>query len=96
MKEELFQELLQSVGQMKAIRSGKAKASRTYTFYASKEIAQVRDKLGFSQPMFARLLGISEKTLQNRGQGRRTPAGRAQVLLRVAARYPKLLLAAVK
>ena len=32
MKEELFQELLQSVREIKAIRSGKAKPSRTFTF----------------------------------------------------------------
>jgi transcriptional regulator with XRE-family HTH domain len=46
--------------------------------------------------MFARLLGISEKTLQNWEQGRRKPTGPAKVLLRVAARHPKLLLETVR
>ncbi len=96
MKEELFQELLQSVGEMKAIRSGKVKPSRSFIFDTPAEITKVRDKLGVSQPMFARLLGISEKTLQNWEQGRRTPTGPAKVLLRVAARHPKLLLEAVR
>lgn len=57
---------------------------------------QVRDKLGVSQPMFARLLCICQKTLQNSEQGRRKPTGPAKVPLRVAARHPKLLLDAVK
>ena len=94
MKEELFQELLQSVREMKSIRSGKAKPSRTFTFDVPAEVAKVRDELGVSQPMFARLLGISEKTLQNWEQGRRTPSGPAKVLLKVAARHPQLLLEA--
>jgi putative transcriptional regulator len=95
MKEELFQELLQSVREMKAIRHGKAKPSRVFTFDAPAEVAGVRSKLGVSQPVFARLLGISEKTLQNWEQGRRTPTGPAKVLLKVAARHPKLLLETV-
>ena len=96
MNEELFQELLQSVGEMKAIRRGTAKASRTFTFDTSIEVQKVREKLGVSQPMFARLLGISERTLQNWEQGRRTPTGPAKVLLKVAARHAKLLLETVK
>lgn len=96
MKEELFQELLQSVREMKAIRSGKAKPSRSFTFDTPAELSRVRSQLGVSQPLFARLLGISEKTLQNWEQGRRKPTGPAKVLLRVAARHPKLLLETVK
>ena len=57
---------------------------------------QLRESLGVSQSMFARLLGISEKTLQNWEQGRRTPTGPAKVLLKVAARHPKLLLETAK
>ncbi len=96
MKEELFKELLQGVREMKAIRSGKTKPSRTFTFDESTDVARIRGQLGVSQPLFARLLGISEKTLQNWEQGRRTPTGPAKVLLKVAARHPKLLLETVK
>lgn len=95
MKEELFDELLQSVREMKAIRSGKAKPSRSFNFDVPAEVAQIRGKLKMSQPIFARLLGISEKTLQNWEQGRRQPTGPAKVLLQVAARHPKLLLKTV-
>lgn len=96
MKEELFQELLKSVSEMKAIRSGKAKPSRSFKFDAPTDVTTVRNKLGVSQPLFARLLGISERTLQNWEQGRRKPTGPAKVLLKVAARHPKLLLETVK
>ena len=92
MKEELFQELLQSVREMKSIRAGKTKPSRTFKFDSPSDVSKVRAKLGITQPMFARLMGISEKTLQNWEQGRRQPTGPARVLLKVAERHPKLLL----
>jgi len=41
---------------------------------------------------FAWLLGISEDTLQNWEQGRRKPAGPAKVLLKIAAKHPKIVL----
>ena len=96
MKEELFQDLLQSVREMKSIRSGKSKPARTFTFNDPLDVAKVRGRLGVTQPMFARLLGISEKTLQNWEQGRRKPTGPAKVLLKVADRHPKLLLETVR
>ena len=39
MKEELFQELLQSVREMKSIRSSKAKPSRAFTVDVPVEVA---------------------------------------------------------
>ncbi|MDP1592040.1 MAG: helix-turn-helix domain-containing protein [Prosthecobacter sp.] len=66
------------------------------TFDPPTDLAHRRSKLGVSQPLFARLLGISEKTLQNWEQGRRKPSGPAKVLLKVTALHPKLLLETVK
>ena len=57
---------------------------------------EVEVALGVTQPMSARLLGISEKTLQNWEQGRRKPTEPAKVLLKVADRHPKLLLETVR
>jgi putative transcriptional regulator len=57
-----------------------------------KSIAATREKLGLSQTRFARLLGISVRTLHHWEQGNRTPSGAAQVLLRVAARHPEAVL----
>lgn len=59
-----------------------------------KSITATRQKLGLSQPQFARLLGISVRTLHHWEQGTRTPSGAARVLLRVAARHPQIILAA--
>jgi len=55
-------------------------------------VADTRSKLRLSQNKFAELLGISVKTLHNWEQGRRRPTGAARVLLRVAARYPEVVL----
>ena len=58
-------------------------------------VARVRHKLGLPQTKFARLLGISEDTLQNWEQGRRKPAGPAKVLLKIAAKHPRIVLESV-
>jgi putative transcriptional regulator len=59
-----------------------------------KSIAATREKMGLSQSRFARLLGISVRTLHHWEQGSRTPSGAARVLLRVAALHPEALLEA--
>jgi putative transcriptional regulator len=94
MKKELFDELLQSVKEAAAIERGKAKPSRIFEVKTANDVARVRNRLGLSQNKFARLLGISENTLQNWEQGRRKPAGAAKVLLKVAARHPQMVLEA--
>lgn len=55
-------------------------------------VAATRSKLCLTQNQFAKLLGISVKTLHNWEQGRRRPTGAARVLLRVASKHPKLVL----
>jgi len=55
-------------------------------------VVETRSKLKLSQSKFAQLLGISIKTLHNWEQGRRKPSGAARVLLRVASRYPQIVL----
>ena len=92
MKKELFDELLQSVKEAAAIERGRAKPSRTFEVKTGNDVVRVRTRLGLSQVKFARLIGISEDTLQNWEQGRRSPVGPAKVLLKVAARHPEALL----
>ena len=94
MKKELFDELLQSMKEAATIERGKAKPFRTFEVKTANDVARVRGRLGLSQTKFARLLGISENTLQNWEQGRRKPAGPAKVLLKVAARHPQVVLEA--
>jgi DNA-binding transcriptional regulator YiaG len=57
-------------------------------------VASARRKLRLSQPEFARLLGISVRTLHHWEQGTRRPSGAARVLLRIAARHPEAVLEA--
>ena len=92
MKKELFNELLQSVEEAAAIERGAARPARTFEIKTANDVVRVRNKLGLPQIKFARLLGISEDTLQNWEQGRRKPAGPAKVLLKIAAKHPKIVL----
>jgi putative transcriptional regulator len=54
-------------------------------------IAATRQKIGVSQAQFARLLGVSRRTLQEWEQGRRKPSGAAQSLLILADKRPEVL-----
>ena len=92
MKKALFNELLQSVNEAAAIKRGTAQPSRTFTVKTANDVVRVRTQLGLPQTKFAKLLGISEDTLQNWEQGRRKPAGPAKVLLKIAAKHPKIVL----
>jgi len=92
MKKELFEELLESVKQAKAIEKGELKAARVVRVNAKADIVRVRGKFGLSQSKFAAILGISADTLQNWEQGRRSPTGPAKVLLKIAAKHPEILL----
>jgi putative transcriptional regulator len=56
------------------------------------EALQARAKMDLSQSQFAKLLGVSVRTLQEWEQGRKKPTGAAQTLLRVAVQTPQALL----
>ncbi|MCC6867843.1 MAG: helix-turn-helix domain-containing protein [Burkholderiales bacterium] len=83
--EELGLKLLQSVREMKA-----GQAARV-TKVELNEVAQARRKSGLSQTEFADALGISKRTLQEWEQGRRSPSGAAQTLIRIAERHPEVV-----
>lgn len=46
---------------------------------------------GLSQAQFAKLIGVSLRTLQEWEQGRKRPSGPAEALLRIVARDPKVV-----
>ena len=58
-------------------------------------VSETRARVGLSQSEFARLLGVSVRTLQEWEQGRRVPSGPARTLLAIAHKNPHLLLEAV-
>ncbi|MDP3636722.1 MAG: helix-turn-helix domain-containing protein [Azonexus sp.] len=51
--------------------------------------AEARNRVGMSQSEFAKLLGVSVRTLQDWEQGRREPSGVARTLLRIASQNPE-------
>lgn len=78
--------LLEAVRDMKADR-----AEREQRIELS-DVAQARLQSGLTQVQFAKLMGVSVRTLQEWEQGRRLPTGAAKTLLRVAQRHPEVLL----
>jgi putative transcriptional regulator len=88
MRDETFEELLESVREGGAILRDEKEASRKFEI-GTPDVKQIRERYNLSQTEFAALLGISVKTLQNWEQGRRTPQGAARVLLQVADKHPE-------
>jgi putative transcriptional regulator len=84
--ETFKQDLLKSVKQM---RLGEA---ARITRVKVPKAAEARSRIGLSQQEFARLLGVSARTLQDWEQGRRQPTGAAKMLLCVAFSHPEVLL----
>ena len=77
--------LLQSVREMKARKFARV------TQVAVNEVVEARQSTGMSQAEFASALHISKRTLQEWEQGRRSPSGAAQALVRIARRHPDVL-----
>ena len=98
MKDDLFDELLQSVREGGAILRGEAPASRAFEFPERDgvpDVAAIRERFGLSQARFAQLMGISVGTLRNWEQGRRDPTGPAKALLRAIKNNPHAVLKAL-
>jgi putative transcriptional regulator len=101
MRKQLFEQLVESVKEMKAIEAGRLKPGRRVRAEdllqdEMPNVAALRARFHLSQAKFAALLGISVDTLQNWEQNRRRPKGPAKVLLQVAANHPDALLSVAK
>ncbi len=88
MKNELYNDLIESIKEGGTMLRGEVKPARIFTFPAD-DIRGIREKFGLSQQKFAELFGISIATLRNWEQGRRKPSGTANVLLRVLQKNPE-------
>jgi putative transcriptional regulator len=101
MKKELFDELKSSLNEVLDHAQGKITLKTKNMpipdppkVRAEKEIVRIRKRLGVSQAVFARVLGVARDTEISWEQGRRTPSGPALRLLEIAERHPEHLLEA--
>lgn len=92
MDTQLFNELKDSIQQMKAIEKGELAPSRVRVVNAENEVAQARRQLGLTQEAFAHLLDTPVGTIRGWEQGRRQLPPTARVLIRVATKYPEQVL----
>ena len=82
-KRNIGEELLNAIEDIKA-----GKVGRTFDVPT---IAEARQNAGFSQSEFAKILGVSVRTLQGWEQGRRNPSGAARTVIKIASKKPELL-----
>jgi putative transcriptional regulator len=78
---DLEAELLESVRQIK-----RGEGTVVYS-----PLIAARKNSGLSQTQFAKLLGVSVRTLQGWEQGRKQPSGAARTLIALAQRHPEIL-----
>lgn len=91
MDKTLFEDLLGSLKEAKAISKGKVAPSRRFEITAP-DAKLVHEQIGLSQSEFARLMRVSVKTLQNWEQHRRNPTGPAAALLKIMSTAPEVAL----
>lgn len=64
--------------------------------YLGPETQRIREQLGLSQSVFARVLNASAETVKAWEQGKRQPDGMALTLLEIAERHPEALMSRVR
>ena len=94
MKDQLFDELLNSVKEVGEIVRGEREPSRAF-FVNALDVRRIREDLELSQPQFAALVHVSVKTLRNWEQGVRKPDGAAAALLTAIRNDPKNVISAL-
>lgn len=93
-----FERLMHSAKQALEHAQGKRKDLRTTVLplpleaMYRKEIVELRERLKFSQAVFAKHLNISVKTVQSWEQGLGRPSGATLKLLSIVRRRPNILL----
>lgn len=90
----IFDDLVQSLKEAKAISKGEAPASRRFKV-SPPDVKGIREDIGLSQTEFATLMQVSVRTLQNWEQSHRVPTGPAVALLKIIRTNPELALKAL-
>ncbi len=88
--QDVGQEILDGIKEIKRFKAGKGNALVTRQLMDPSSAKEIREKLALSQDAFASLMGVSARTIQDWEQGRREPQGPAKSLLRVAEQHPEV------
>jgi len=93
MDETMFADLLQSVRDAGAALRGKPVPGTKIT--EAQDIKALRESAHVSQAEFARLIGVSKRTLENWEQNRTEPSGPARALLKIVSANPEAAIRAL-
>ncbi len=93
MNEQDFENLKAGLQEVLKIERGEREPAKRYII---ESVRETREKHGLSQAEFAKMLGISVRTLQNWEQGHRRPTGPTRILLEVTTRHPELVMEIIK
>lgn len=91
MKDEDFDGLMRSIGEVRRWARGEEVPGLRVHFPPGEDVAAIRKDTGLSQIAFARQIGVPVATLRNWEQGRRRPDGPARVLLALLAKDPNIV-----
>jgi putative transcriptional regulator len=84
-----FDNLLKSVKEMRRHMAGKRVRGVRTSRVVVADVQAIRKSANISQALFAKLIGVNLRTLQNWEQGRTRPTGPALALLKIVASNPK-------
>jgi putative transcriptional regulator len=90
MKDEMFDELIESMQQAIAIRRGEREPANV-TSYPVPDVKAIRANAGLKQDEFARAVGVSPSLVQSWEQNKRIPNGASLKMLRVIEKHPDML-----
>ncbi|EGY29663.1 putative transcriptional regulator [Candidatus Regiella insecticola 5.15] len=89
MKDELFNELIESAKEAVEISKGHQIAARITT-YELPDVKSIRDNTGLTQKQFALAVGVSPSLLEAWEQHNRVPKGSSLKVLRLLERDPSI------
>ena len=91
MEKSLFHDLMQSLEEARAIAKGEALASRRFEIASLLDVKTIRERAELSQGELARVMRVSEKTIQRWERHQRKPSGPAVALLKVLQVAPEIV-----
>jgi putative transcriptional regulator len=95
MNEAMFADLLESVRDAGRVLRGEAVEGVRITEIEAQDIKALREAAHVSQAEFARLIGVSRRTLENWEQKRTVPSGPAKALLKIVSADPRAAIRAL-